>query len=62
MKKKEKKIITKKIIMIIMKIDAFWGIFFHKLFLQKKLKGDRNDESCAINEFFLFAFEIKKCK
>jgi len=37
--KKEKKIITKKIIMIIMKIDAFWGIFFHKLFLQKNSKA-----------------------
>jgi len=40
------------------KNNAFWGIFSY-LFLQK-LKGDRNDESCAINEFFCLPLRLKK--
>jgi len=39
------------------KNNAFWGIFSY-LFLQK-LKGDRNDESCAINEFFCLPLRLK---
>jgi len=34
------------------------GDIFSYLFLQK-LKGDRNDESCAINEFFCLPLRLK---